>query len=211
MNVLIVGCRRVGATLANMLDAFGHDVSVLAQKEEDLQLLEHFGARPFGGMAFSGVVLDMDNLRTAGIQNVDAVACVTDDDSINIMVAQMARELFGIANVICRVADPSTKDAYQRHYNLPVVSPTNLVAESVYRAVLGKALASQLTFGSDTAGFTVAPVEEPMLGALPGDVPPPQGGMLFGVLYGGETLRLANKACDALKAEDKLVWAEIID
>ena len=68
--------------------------------------------RPFSGMAVAGVPIDGDVLRSAGMEACDAVAAVTKDDNINLMVAQIARELFGVKHVIARVAEPSRKEVY---------------------------------------------------------------------------------------------------
>ena len=95
MNILIVGCGRVGRRLVHVLERLGHDVSVLDEDAANLALLNELEP-PFSGMAVAGVPIDGDVLRSAGIEACDAVAAVTKDDNINLMVAQIARELFGV-------------------------------------------------------------------------------------------------------------------
>ena len=104
MNILIVGCGRVGRRLVHVLERLGHDVSVLDEDAANLALLNELEP-PFSGMAVAGVPIDGDVLRSAGIEACDAVAAVTKDDNINLMVAQIARELFGVKHVIARVAE----------------------------------------------------------------------------------------------------------
>ena len=72
-------------------------------------------------MAVAGVPIDGDVLRSAGIEACDAVAAVTKDDNINLMVAQIARELFGVKHVIARVAEPSRKEVYTERFGLRIV------------------------------------------------------------------------------------------
>ena len=91
MNILIVGCGRVGRRLVHVLERLGHDVSVLDEDAANLALLNELEP-PFSGMAVAGVPIDGDVLRSAGIEACDAVAAVTKDDNINLMVAQIARE-----------------------------------------------------------------------------------------------------------------------
>ena len=86
MNILIVGCGRVGRRLVHVLERLGHDVSVLDEDAANLALLNELEP-PFSGMAVAGVPIDGDVLRSAGIEACDAVAAVTKDDNINLMVA----------------------------------------------------------------------------------------------------------------------------
>lgn len=112
MNILIVGCGRVGRRLVHVLERLGHDVSVLDEDAANLALLNELEP-PFSGMAVAGVPIDGDVLRSAGIEACDAVAAVTKDDNINLMVAQIARELFGVKHVIARVAEPSRRGLHR--------------------------------------------------------------------------------------------------
>lgn len=99
MNILIVGCGRVGRRLVHVLERLGHDVSVLDEDAANLALLNELEP-PFSGMAVAGVPIDGDVLRSAGIEACDAVAAVTKDDNINLMVAQIIpyQELLGNYN-----------------------------------------------------------------------------------------------------------------
>mgnify|MGYP000052387887 CR=1 FL=1 len=119
MNILIVGCGRVGRRLVHVLERLGHDVSVLDEDAANLALLNELEP-PFSGMAVAGVPIDGDVLRSAGIEACDAVAAVTKDDNINLMVAQIARELFGVKHVIARVAEPSRKEVYTERFGLRI-------------------------------------------------------------------------------------------
>ena len=103
MNVLVIGCGLLGRKIARTMDEMGWDVSVLSNIESDLELLEN----DFEGVTFRGFPMDIRNLREAGIESCDAVAVTTADDNLNITVAQIARDYFGIQNVVARVSDPT--------------------------------------------------------------------------------------------------------
>ena len=103
MNVLVIGCGLLGRKIARTMDEMGWDVSVLSNIESDLELLEN----DFEGVTFRGFPMDIRNLREAGIESCDAVAVTTADDNLNITVAQIARDYFGIQNVVARVSDPA--------------------------------------------------------------------------------------------------------
>ncbi|MDL2325292.1 NAD-binding protein [Ruminococcaceae bacterium OttesenSCG-928-A16] len=211
MNILVVGCHRVGSNLARALDLAGHDVSVLAETEQDLERLSSFLDYEFSGMTFSGVVVDIDILKCAGIENVDAVACVTSDDNINLMVAQIATEMFKIEDVICRVTDPVTKEIFSQRFGLRVVCPTNLTVDAVASSLLEEAAEDTVTFGSNTIGFDLTEAEAALVGHPATNVIPPAGKMLFGLLRANQTMALITAPAPTIAAGDKLVWAEISD
>ena len=102
MNLLVAGCGMVGAKLALRMCRMGHDVSVVDREEESFEKL---GAA-FTGLTFVGNIIDLDVLRRAGIEGCDAVAAVTNSDNVNVMISQIARDIFSIPRVLTRVYDP---------------------------------------------------------------------------------------------------------
>ena len=126
MTILVVGCGKVGSRLASVLDKMGHDVSVIDQDERNFHMLD----ADFSGFTTVGIPIDQDVLRRAGIENCDALAAVTHDDNVNIMVAQLAREFFKIERVIVRIYDPNREDVFS-HFGLSTICPTNLTVETV--------------------------------------------------------------------------------
>jgi len=124
MKVVIMGCGRVGAQLAALLDAEGHQITILDINSES------FGRLPasFRGIALIGDGTDTDTLRKAGIEEADAFVAVTQGDNRNIMAAQMARHLFNVRKVICRIYDPLRKELYET-LNLEAISPTTVFAQ----------------------------------------------------------------------------------
>ncbi|OIQ60683.1 Trk system potassium uptake protein TrkA [Moorella thermoacetica] len=119
MKVIIIGCSRLGATLATILSGAGHEISVIDPKAEALERLPH----DFPGQVFQGVGIDLELLAKAGADTADALIAVTDRDSANLVTAQVAMEKFHIPRVIARAYDPRAAEAY-RAMGLDIFCPT---------------------------------------------------------------------------------------
>ena len=90
MNILVIGCDQVGAALVRDLERIGHDISLIEKDSEQLKRLDSFDDYSFGGTALVGDPTDPDVLKQGGVENCDAVAAVSEDDSVNLMAAQIA-------------------------------------------------------------------------------------------------------------------------
>lgn len=123
MNVLIVGCGRVGATLAGILDAEGETVTVV---DRDRTAFEHLPAT-YKGATFLGNGVDLDVLRQVGVDTADAVLTLTDGDNRNLMAAQIAKEIFGVRRVLAKVNDPIRAEIY-RSKGITTFSRTTILA-----------------------------------------------------------------------------------
>lgn len=211
MNVLIVGCQRVGQKLAILLEKLGHDVSVLDAVPQNLEALNTMQP-PFTGMATAGVPIDVDVLRSAGIEACDAVVAVTRDDNVNIMVAQIAREIFQISKIITRITDPSCKDVYAARFGLRAVCGTNLTANAVLAGLLEEDAGEQsVVFGSSTALFSAQPAAPGSAGLLVSEIRPPRPDMiLFGLLHQSGIMELVQPEL-RLAEGDKLIFSELAD
>jgi len=124
MNVIIVGCGRVGAQLAALLDAGGHKVTVL---DIDTSSFERLPSS-FGGTSLLGDGTNQKALKKAGIEGADAFVAVTQEDNCNVMAAQVAKHIFSVRKVVCRIYDPLRKDVYDA-LGLEAVSPTTVFAQ----------------------------------------------------------------------------------
>jgi len=119
MKVVIMGCGRVGARLAKLLDVEGHVVTVL-----DIDAYSFRRLPPeFGGAALVGNGTDQEALREAGIEEADAFVVVTQGDNRNVMAAQIAKHVFNVPRVICRIYDPLRQELYHT-MGLESISPT---------------------------------------------------------------------------------------
>ncbi len=125
MKVVIVGCGRVGAQLATMLAAENYDVTILDINPHSLSKL----VPTFQGTALLGDGTDEDSLRKAGIEGAEAFIALTGEDNHNIMAAQIAKHIFKIPRVICRIYDSQRGEIYQ-DLGLETVSPTITFVQS---------------------------------------------------------------------------------
>ena len=132
MNVIIMGCGRVGARLAGALDSEGHKVTLL---DVDPYSFRRIPA-DFNGNALIGSGTEEDSLIKAGIKQVDVFVAATRVENRNILAAQIAREIFNVPRVVCRIFDPMRQELYQE-LGLITSSPTILGAKALREAIGG--------------------------------------------------------------------------
>jgi trk system potassium uptake protein TrkA len=130
MRAIVVGCGRVGSTVARTLAEEGWDVTAVDESESALARL---GERWRGGFVI-GHGMDLATLRQAGIENADAVVVATDGDNTNIVVAQIAQRMFDVDTVVVRLLDPARADFYEGR-GLDVVCPTKTAYETLTERV----------------------------------------------------------------------------
>ncbi|MFP5347532.1 MAG: potassium channel family protein [Actinomycetes bacterium] len=143
MHFVIMGCGRVGSALANNLERHGHAVSIIDQNAEAFRRL---GAS-FEGKTVEGVGFDRDTLREAGIEDAYAFAAVSSGDNSNILAARVARETFGVSNVVARIYDPGRAEVYQR-LGIPTVATVRWTADQMLRRLLPQGAAPEFTDAS---------------------------------------------------------------
>jgi trk system potassium uptake protein TrkA len=131
MNVIIVGCGRVGALLATNLAATGHAVTVIDPNEESFNRLPP----EFNGRTVLGSGIDMDVQARAGVEHADALVACTPGDNRNIAASQIAREIFHVPKVVARINDPLRAEVFHE-LGLQTISPTLLGTELVREALL---------------------------------------------------------------------------
>lgn len=129
--ILIIGCGRLGASLANRLSQSGYDVVVVDHLRENFQ---NNLPRDFQGKTIIGMEIDSNVLKRAGIERASAVVCVSRDENTNMMAADVARLQFGVQNVTVRIDQPLLVEAYQnKGYDVisPVIEATNALEASL--------------------------------------------------------------------------------
>ena len=131
VHVVIVGCGRVGSTLALELVAIGHTVAVIDRKPDAFKRL----GENFSGLTIAGIGFDRDLLQEAGIERAQAVAAVTNGDNSNILIARVAREKFGIEKVVARIYDPKRAEIYER-LGIATVATVKWTSERILRRIL---------------------------------------------------------------------------
>jgi len=131
VHVVVVGCGRVGSGLASTLEESGHTVAVIDRRSKAFERLPE----GFSGRTVLGVGFDRDRLKAAGIEEAEALAAVTNGDNSNILVARVARETFGIANVVARIYDPRRAKIYER-LGVPTIATVEWATERVLQRIM---------------------------------------------------------------------------
>ncbi|PRR81857.1 potassium channel family protein [Clostridium vincentii] len=124
--ILIIGCGRLGASIANSLSNRNMNVTIIDSNKDSFRKL----SPSFGGLALEGDATDIDILKEAQIEKSRVVVCVTNNDSSNIMIAQMAKKLFSIERVIARLYDPERECVYNE-FGINTIFPSILSANEV--------------------------------------------------------------------------------
>jgi len=143
MNVIIMGCGRVGAQLAQLMSEEGHQVTVI---DPDPQALARLGEN-FKGKKVRGIGFDRDVLLAAGIEGADAFAATSSSDNANIISARIARNIFRVPRVVTRLYDPRRAEIYQR-LGLVTISSTTWGAQRIRELLTHSELDPVFTFGS---------------------------------------------------------------
>jgi trk system potassium uptake protein TrkA len=140
-----MGCGRTGSTLAQLIEDRGHTVAVVDQNPDAFRRL----GTQFEGQRVTGLGFDRDTLLEAGIQDAYAFAAVSNGDNSNILAARVARETFGVSNVVARIYDPGRAEVYQR-LGIPTVATVRWTADQMIRRLLPVAGAPEYRDASGT-------------------------------------------------------------
>jgi trk system potassium uptake protein TrkA len=138
VHFVIMGCGRTGATLAQLVEDRGHTVAIVDQNPNAFRRL----GSQFEGRRVTGLGFDRDTLAEAGIREAYAFAAVSSGDNSNILAARVARETFGVHNVVARIYDPGRAEIYQR-LGIPTVATVRWTADQMVRRLLPSGAASE--------------------------------------------------------------------
>ncbi len=130
-HYVIMGCGRVGVTLAHTLEDSGHSVAIIDQDDRAFRRLR----RTFAGRKVTGIGFDRDTMKQAGIEEAYAFAAVSSGDNSNILATRVARETFHVPHVVARIYDPGRAEIYQR-LGIPTVAAVRWSADQVLRRIL---------------------------------------------------------------------------
>jgi trk system potassium uptake protein TrkA len=167
MHIVIMGCGRVGSTLAHILEDNGHSVAII---DRDPQAFRRLRAG-FRGRRVTGIGFDRDVMIEAGVETATAFVAVSSGDNSNIISARVARETFGVDNVVARIYDPRRAEVYQR-LGIPTVATVRWTADQILRRVLpegaeplwrdptGTVILAEVAFHPSWIGIRTAQVEE---------------------------------------------------
>ena len=153
MHIVIMGCGRVGSTVAHSLESRGHSVSIIDQNPDAFRRL----GPDFAGLTVTGMGFDRTVLVEAGVERADAFAAVSSGDNSNIISARLARETFGVDRVVARIYDQKRAEVYER-LGIPTVATVRWTADRMMRHLVPEGSAE---LWRDPTG-TVAIVEVPL-------------------------------------------------
>jgi trk system potassium uptake protein len=159
VHVVIMGCGRVGSTLARSLEDRNHSISVIDTNADAFRRL----GPAFGGTKVLGIGFDQKVLEEAGIDKADAFAAVSSGDNSNIIAARVARETFGIQKVVARIYDPGRAEVYQR-LGITTVATVKWTADQVLRRLLPAGAEPDFRDPSGTIRLDQIPVGERWVG-----------------------------------------------
>ena len=131
MNMLIVGCGRVGSELAVSISQLGHDVTIVDMNPAAFDRL----GSDFKGRTVQGISFDRGVLERAGIGNTDGFAATTSSDNANIIAAKIARDIFRVPNVVARIYNPNRREVYER-LGLQTVASSSWGAQRIQQLLL---------------------------------------------------------------------------
>ncbi|SOD64229.1 trk system potassium uptake protein TrkA [Streptomyces zhaozhouensis] len=167
MHIVILGCGRVGATLAHELEERGHSVAVI---DKDPTAFRRLGSQ-FAGRRVTGLGFDRDTLVEAGLPEAGAFAAVSSGDNSNIIAARVAREVFGVRHVTARIYDSRRAEVYER-FGIPTVASVRWITDQMVRRLLpsgaeplwrdpsGELLLSEVTLAPAWVGHRVSRFQE---------------------------------------------------
>jgi trk system potassium uptake protein TrkA len=165
MKIVIVGCGRMGGSLARTLHLKGHQVTVI---DKDPLAFERLGPA-FGGRTVVGIGFDRDALTQAGIERTDALAAVTTSDETNVVTARIARLTFHVPRVVARVYDPRKADIYRR-LGLQTVSPVVLATSRLAELVSFSHLDTVASLGNGEVEIVLAEIPPMFAGRMAKDL-----------------------------------------
>ncbi len=182
MQIIVIGCGKVGSSLARELVNSGNEVVII---ENDKRLLQN--AEDVDCMKINGVPIDKDILKSAGIEQADAVCAVTQDDNMNIMTSQVAKEIFHVDKVITRIFNPRSKVLFEE-FGLDTVCSTTLSVNAIIRSLEDeKVQEAHRVFGTDIT-YSEIDLENKHIGKTVGEFAQIAGKHVAGLMRNGKMI-----------------------
>jgi trk system potassium uptake protein TrkA len=183
VHVVILGCGRVGSALARAVDGYGHSVAIIDQDPTAFHRLPD----DFGGRTVTGIGFDRDTLVEAGIEEATAFAAVSSGDNSNIIAARVAREMFGVGQVVARIYDPRRAEVYER-LGIPTVATVRWTRDQILGRLLPDAVTPEWRDPSGTLLMTEFTPSPTWVGRRLSELEADSGGRVVCVTRFGEGL-----------------------
>ncbi len=198
MYIIIAGCRKIGSSLANMLSLENHDIVVIDSEPGHFDLL----GTGFNGLTIAGMPIDEDILRSAGIERADALAAVTNDDNMNVMVSEIAKNLFHVPVVITRINDPA-REAVFSGLGLNTICPTTIAVKDLKNLLIPQHGPDAIKICGTDVSFQYSKPSRQCIKKTLSEI---KDKAIFGIIKNGRFLIAAPDVC--VDAGDTLVVAE---
>lgn len=196
----------MGASLASAMSDHGHDVAVMDKRSDSFERLDD----SFTGLTFKGVPIDNDDLEAAGIESCDVVCAVTNDDNENIMVAQIAKEIYKVPKVLARIEDPEKEMVFQQ-YGLNSVCSTLLTLDAAVSAIDGYEEQNWLQFGNHKVKFYTMPIPKEYVGLKALEIQFEENEVLYAIINEGGKITLVSNYNILLREGDTLIFSKVVD
>ncbi len=206
MNILIVGCSRLGAALASSLSNRGHDVAVMDKRSDSFERLDE----SFTGLTFKGVPIDNDDLEAAGIESCDVVCAVTENDNENIMVAQIAGEVYKIPKVLAGIKDPDKEAVFQK-CGLSTICSTLLTMDAALSVIDGYQEEHSIQFVNHKVKFYTMSIPKEYIGLKAVEIEFEENEVLYAIMNEGGKFTLVNNYNILLREGDTLIFSKVVD
>ena len=180
MQIIIIGCGKVGARFAQVLSEEGHDVVIVDNDNSSFKALDP----EYSGITITGVPIDQDVLKKAGIETADVLTALTPDDNINIMVSQMAKEIFKVPKVIARIYDPARERIFHQ-FGLKTICPTKMTVDTIKSMVINEPNTSLHTIGNTTLTYNYVKAPNSYYGKKLSNIRLKDNSFVFGILQNG--------------------------
>ncbi len=201
MHIIVIGCGKVGSSLAAELIRLEHDVVIIDSDPELIQAADNLDC-----IKITGVPIDRDVLRQAGIETADFVCAVTQNDNINIMTAQTAKVIFNVPKVITRVFNPANQSVFNE-LGLDNICSTHLTVQAFLRAIQQESYESRHILYGARMLYTRTTIDPKLAGENLNDLTTDQGKLIVGIFRHNRMLL----ATPELKTQvgDQIILAEI--
>lgn len=207
MNILIIGCGRLGSRLASVLDLQGHDIVIIDSNSENLNGLDE----SFSGLAIQGNPIDLEVLKSAGVEGCDYVLCLTQSDNQNLMASQIAKNIFNAPYIIARVLDPVKAHVYE-DLGVDTICSTTLAFEAVCARLFASDDNKIIHYGGSTLEINTVPYERWMKGKRLSEIENVYDYRLLGFLDEQKKITLYTDEQDReVDEDDCLLFAAVID
>lgn len=182
MQVIIIGCGRVGTALARHLVENGADVVVIEKDRDKLDKISDLNC-----LSINGMIIDRDAMKASGMDNADVCCCVSDNENLNLMAGQIAREFFHVPLIICRVYNSSHIDVFEEE-GFRIISSTENTLHQLLSCFEEPQAENGVEIEGQVLGFTRLELEESWVGCSILDVEREIEEHILGVLHQGEVL-----------------------